>query len=156
MPPKKKAKAKEKKPIHEFYDVEITKWSPHYSFGTNSNRKIQEGPYSEFFGVNISGVFLGPAKVVGREVEVNLYADHRISEVMFNDRAADKDPGHVGWLTSRGSHSNCYGWFPRDIIPGLMTMLSAGKIRFVHLNGLALKYGEAPIHHFSFAEEREE
>ena len=50
MPPKKKAKAKAKKPIYEFYDIEITKWSPHYSFGTNSDRKIQDAPYSEFYG----------------------------------------------------------------------------------------------------------
>lgn len=156
MPPKKKAKAKAKKPIYEFYDIEITKWSPHYSFGTNPNRKPHEDPYEEFYGINISGLFLGPPKVAGRELTIRLYADYRVSEVMFNERAPDKDPTHVGWLTSRGSYSSCYGWFPRDIIPVLMTMLSAGKIRFLHLNGLALRYGEAPIHHFGFAEEPEE
>lgn len=153
MTRKKKVKPKD---ARELYMIEICQWKTDYSVGSDPHRTFKEGPYCETHLIQITGVFLEPPKVAGRTVRLGLKADRHMTLGLMDCKPGDKAPNSVGWLTSRGSYSVYWGSLPHDVFPTVMLMLSAGKYRYVQLNGLALRYGEAPVYHCSFMEEREE
>lgn len=153
MPRKKKAKPSE---TFETYSIEIAGWSTIYSVGMNPERRFGVGPYEDHCAIKITGVFVEPAKLAGRSVEAYVMADRYMSQAITSNEVYAKDPTGVGGLNCRGSNANYLGSIPLDVFSVVVSMLAAGKYKYLMLHGLAMKYGSAQIRYCRFGEEREE
>ncbi len=143
------------KPVQEYssYPIKILNWTPNYSISLDKKRRFSIGPYSEHNSLEIDGQLLGPKKLAGREIDVMIFADRQKSMAMTSEDVYEKDPIAVGGITSRGSNSDYYGSVPSDVYPSILTMLAAGKYKYLLLHGKAMKYGSASIEYMRFAEE---
>lgn len=152
MPRKKKAKSSE---TFETYLIEISGWSAIYSVGMNPEHRFGVGPYEDHCAIKVIGVFVEPAKLSGKSVEAYIMADRYMSQAIVSDEIYFKAPTGVGGLNCRGGNSSYLGTLPFDALPVVVSMLAAGKGRYLMLHGLALKYGSAQIRYCRFGEERE-
>ncbi|MDG5467266.1 hypothetical protein P9J64_02925 [Deltaproteobacteria bacterium IMCC39524] len=82
-----------------------------------------------------------------------IFADRQKALAMTSDDVYEKDPIAVGGITSRGSNSEYYGSVPADVYPSILSMLAAGKYKYLLLHGHTMKYGRASITYMSFAED---
>jgi hypothetical protein len=57
----------------------------------------------------------------------------------------DYEPKDVGVLTARGRLGDYFGSLPFQTFVLTVTMLQAGKIKYIIFNGNALRYGSASI-----------
>jgi hypothetical protein len=151
---------KSTKPVREiqFYVIEITDWKHFYSLALNDNDSLKDlfGPslYREHKSLALSGVFLEPKKIVGKDLQIKLFGSRDISVVLNKPedypRASVKA---VGGLTVRGKTRVYYGSLPMDMYILIANMLTAEKIKYITMMGDALFRGKADIHSIDFEEE---
>ena len=67
--------------------------------------------------------------------------DQQISKL----NSINYEPKGIGGLTARGKEATYIGSLPHQSFGLVLTMLQAGKIKYVILNGNALRYGHASI-----------
>jgi hypothetical protein len=139
---RKKKKAVE---TYESYPVRIIDWKVGYSLSIVKDNRIAEGPYWEYCTLELKGSFLGPKKLEGREVRINLLADRILDQKIANPDSIDYEPKGVGGLTARGKPADYYGSLPLQAFGPVLIMLQAGKINYIVFNGNALRYGHARI-----------
>jgi hypothetical protein len=150
---------RKKKPEKQiaFYVIEINDWKHSYSLSLNDNDSLRDlfgpGLYREHKSLALSGVFLEPKKVAGKDLKLSLFGSRDISEVLNKPedypRASVKA---VGGLTVRGKTREYYGSLPMDMYILIANMLAAGKIKYITMLGDSLFRGKADIHSVDFEE----
>jgi hypothetical protein len=150
---------RKKKPEKQiaFYVIEINDWKHSYSLSLNDNDSLRDlfgpGLYREHKSLALSGVFLEPKKVAGKDLKLSLFGSRDISEVLNKPedypRASVKA---VGGPTVRGKTREYYGSLPMDMYILIANMLAAGKIKYITMLGDALFRGKADIHSVDFEE----
>ena len=150
---------KSTKPVREiqFYVIEITDWKHFYSLALNDNDSLKDlfgpGLYREHKSLALSGVFLEPKKIAGKDLQIKLFGSRDISEVL--DKPEDYPRASVkavGGLTVRGKTREYFGSLPMDIYILIANMLAAGKVKYLSMLGDALFRGKADIHSIDFEE----
>ena len=151
---------KQTKPVREieFYVIEITNWKYSYSLSLNDQENLKDifgpGLYREHCSLKLSGVFLEPKKIAGKDLKISIFASRDMVEVLNKPedfpRASAKG---VGGLTVRGKTREYYGSIPQDIFTVTANMFAAGKIRYLTMLGETLYRGKALIHSHDFEED---
>jgi hypothetical protein len=139
---RKKKKAVE---TYESYPVRIIDWNVDYSLQLDKDRRFFKGPYWEHCSLDLTGEFLGPKKLEGREVTITLLGNRTLDGEIARPDSLNYEPLGVGGLTARGKEATYIGSLPHQSFGLVLTMLQAGKIRYVIFNGNALRYGSTPI-----------
>jgi hypothetical protein len=148
------------KPIREiaFYVIEINDWQHSYSLSLNDNDNLKDlfgsGLYKEHKSLTLSGVFLEPKKIVGKDLQIKLFGSRDMEAVLNKPedypRASAKA---VGSLTVRGKTREYYGSLPMDIYILIANMFAAGKIKYLTMLGDVLYRGKADIRSVDFEED---
>jgi len=135
------------------YPVKILDWKVDYSFHLNKQPVTREGPFWEYGGLEIQGELLGPEKVKGREIKIVLLANRDYDRTLNDPVSTKWEPIAIGGLTSRGNDSEYIGSLPFQAFGQILTILQAGKFKFLIFHGKALRYGKASIESLNFTEE---
>lgn len=128
---------------YQSYCVRISDWS--LTYGLSLGASSTEGqPYSEYVSLIISGTFLVPKRLNSMPVEITLLADKDMSRSLAG-APIHYTPKSIGQLTVRGQRREFLGSIPSDSVSLLASGLAAKRLKFIVLNGAALKYGSASI-----------
>ena len=101
-----------------------------FSFGINS-MKDRGDPYLDFRHLEVRGTLLRPSGIKADEVEVTFLPDQRLNE---SERKRDQ-PQSVGSFHIHQARLQFLIPMPADVLPCVLPMMIAGRIRYVHLNG---------------------
>lgn len=126
-----------------WYVVEIEDWEWSFSFGVNWP-KDDPDPFSDFRHVHLTGTLRRPSKLKADEARVILLPD----ETYNRDQRARHRGRPVGSASLYGGRFEALCPMPADMLSPLLTMLTAGKIKYVVLQGAKLRYGRGQ-HHYS-------
>ncbi|MBC8316507.1 MAG: hypothetical protein H8E41_01280 [Desulfobulbaceae bacterium] len=154
MAKKKGRNARQPEKEFDLYILEIDSWDSPYSFGINITRHLSEGPFWEFSSINISGNFILPEKISGKDITISLYGSRDFIPYLNSPQKYDDyEPKSIGHLTIRGKQRNGHAFIPVDMFSFIMSMLSDGRFKFLKMNGHALYRGNASIRSVSFHQE---
>lgn len=101
-------------------------------------------PYSDYRHLQLRGKILRPSKIKADTVELVFLPDRRLNE---GERERDRPIG-LGSLKLHRGHLQGIFPMPSDVMPLLLTMLTAEKLRYVVMNGAKMRYGHARIQSF--------
>jgi hypothetical protein len=138
-------KKKETVETYESYPVWIIDWKVDYSLILDKEGGISGGPFWEHCSLELRGEFLGWKKLEGRQVTITLLGSRSLDEEIAKPDLINYEPLGVGGLTARGKDASYMGSLPHQSFGLVLTMLQAGKIKYVIFNGNALRYGHASI-----------
>lgn len=141
--PARKGKRRQR-PRNLYYVVEIDTWDWGYSFGLDKTR-YGDGPYREFRHLKMTGKLLRPHKIKADTVEVTLMPDARLRE---ENRKQD-NPRAVGSLILGGGALEALLPIPSDALDAVLQTLTAGRLRYVIINGSPLRYRQGFVQDFS-------
>jgi hypothetical protein len=130
---------------YESYSVRIIDWKVDYSLRLDKDGSISGGPFWEHCRLELQGKFLGPKKLEGRGVTITLLGSRSLDEEIAKPDSINYEPLGVGGLTVRGKDATYIGSLPHKSFAIVLTMLQAGKIKYVIFNGTTLRYGSASI-----------
>ena len=133
-----------------YYVVAIEDWDWSVWFGVNKTPE-RGGPYSDYRHLLLYGKVLRPA-LKADSVELTLLPEDALNE---GNRELH-NPTAIGSLhlyrgTLRGLVS-----IPADLLPSLLTMLTADKLRYAVLSGDKLRYNQATLRDFRLQRDLEE
>ncbi|MEN5247277.1 hypothetical protein [Brucella pseudintermedia] len=126
-----------------YYVLEIADWEWSFMFGANVAID-RDGPYSDYRHLQLRGTMLRPAKIKAETVELVFLPDRRLNE---GERERDRPIG-IGSLNLHRGHLQGIFPMPSDVLPLLLTMLTADKLRYVVMSGEKMRYGNARIQNF--------
>lgn len=146
---KRKGPRRNKRRLKEaHYVMSIDRWEWVFSFGINNTPKWIAGNYSDYRHLVVHGRLVRPAKVAGTAT--------RLSFVPSDIREAAKrftvHPTHVGsiWKDHKEQSFKSVVLMPEDILPSLLPMLLAERLRYVVFTGTPLFRGHAEIRSYRF------
>jgi len=132
------------------YVVLIDRWEWNYSFGINNIPKISASRYLDYRLLKIFGNLMRPAKISGSRAELCFMP----MTIRVDAHEGEALPEYVGGLQEHPEQNTERYWahlsMPQDILPSLLPMLVAQRIRCVVLSGSALSRGLASIRRFRF------
>ncbi|TAJ82896.1 hypothetical protein [Reyranella sp.] len=133
---------------YEHYSLSIERWEWDYSFGINEWKKHFRGTYREHRALTIHGVLHRPAGLIGTRAEVSFLP----SDMEGRAQRLPEPPTSIGqmWRVRREQKFEVFVSLPSDVLPSLLSMLIAEKLRFVTLDGMVLFRGRTEIRRFSF------
>jgi hypothetical protein len=141
MPAKKRAR---RVPQYAGYLVEIGGWDWSYSFAVGHDKR-QLDPYSEYRHMKVVGKILRPAGLKAESAELTFLPKVEDNEA----NRMRQEPRAVGSLHLYSNILHGLLSMPADALPPVLTVLAAGKFKFVVLDGERLRWGKALIRHYS-------
>jgi len=122
------------------YIVGIKDWNWEFSFGVNP-MKDREDPYLDFRHLELRGSLLRPSTIKVDEVEVTFLPDRRLNE----SERKRHEPQSVGSFNIHHGRLQFLAPMPADVLPCILPMMIAGRIRYVELNGDWPRYRQGRI-----------
>lgn len=143
----KKPKRKRKSALDDtaLYVVEIERWEWDFSFGV-SRHKDQGDPYHDYRHLKVWGQLTRPSRMKSKEAEVVFVPSQDLNEGK-RERLTPTQVGRIQFY--RGKMDGGLS-MPSDVLPSLLTVLSAGRIRYLMLEGGKARYGNADITDYAF------
>lgn len=144
---KKKRKRPQRKPVEMplRYVIRIEAWDWSYWLGINAGHDKTE-LYNDFRHLHLTGTVLRPSNTKADRVELIFIPDARYNQDYWHQHKL----AHIGTLNLyRGTLSGLFS-LPMDVLPSLLTMLAAEKLRFVTISSAKLRYGKAVAQNYSF------
>ena len=151
------------------YTVRIDGWNCDYSFGLNASYDplhrdnedsfLFDAPYSEHRDLVLRGVFLEPKKVREKKLEVRFVRKPHLEKRAVKEnlhRYEESPPRSVGGFMKQGNYIMAYLSIPEDAFALVLQNAIAGKIRFMTLRGLKMRYGSGKLFHYYIQEEQDE
>ncbi|MGY8666169.1 hypothetical protein Q3C01_27990 [Bradyrhizobium sp. UFLA05-109] len=132
------------------YILQIEDWDWSYSFGVNDPR-YDERPYSDFRHMQVRAQVMLPTKLKAKAATAELTFMPDVSRSRIEAKV-EQHPLGVGYLDIRGSKITGGFSMTADVLGPLMQMLLAGRLRFLVLDGMTMRYGKARIRHYRFEE----
>jgi len=149
----KKKSRKKQAPEQCTYCIEILDWSFPYYFAINTARHIIDKSYLENNSLEIKGKMISSKKLVDKTIDISIRGSRQLLHAIKHPEQYNTEPTAVGGLRIRGQKREFYGFVPIDSLNTIMLALQAGKIKYLELNGLELRYGSADIRSIDFSEE---
>lgn len=135
------------------YALAILDWRVDYSFSLDKDRRITPGPYWEHTSLKIQGRFIEPAILLNRTVEMIIMGDRRETFAVQQPEEVQWNPIAIGDFTINKNEAEYLGSLSFDVLHLIVSLLAAGKIRFLVLTGEELYRSRANIFSFHFENE---
>jgi hypothetical protein len=126
-----------------YYVVELETWDWSYSFGLDKTRYRDE-PYAEYRHLEIKGKLLRPRDIKADFVECTFLPDVHLKE---ENRKSD-EPRCVGSLHLDRGTLHALLFMPADALDPVLQTLTAGRMRYVVIDGARLHYRQALVEHY--------
>ena len=136
------------------YLVAIEDWDWSVSFGINDTHHQPE-PFSDFRHLQISGPLTRPKLPTVRAVELTFLPEARLGPKDW----PEGPPTGVGSLSLNLNLDRLLQgllWLPADALAPVLTILAAGRFRYVLLDGEPLRRRQAAIRHYHLARSYDE
>jgi hypothetical protein len=124
------------------YIVEVTEWDWSFMFGAGASR-LTEGTYSDYRHLNLRGNLIQPDQVKASEVEITVLPDRRLNE---GDNHNGGGKPYCGSLNLHRGHFQALLPMPLDVLPCVLQMAVADRLRYVVITGDKLRYGRGSVH----------
>ncbi|MDI3564782.1 hypothetical protein [Bradyrhizobium sp. Arg816] len=145
--------------------VQIERWRFDYMFGIDETSH-RTGPYYDIRHIQFAGPILEPKGVLkATHGEVICFPDNRLIGASeqpirkFGDRLGSPKPQEkirpAGRVSYRGKNYSAHLDFPSDMLHPILTMLSAGRYRYVIFEA-AKGSRDAEIYNFYFSDRKDE
>lgn len=142
---KKKRHGRQKLTI-TYYVVQITEWDWSYSFGLNATT-FDDRRYSDYRHLLVRGKILLPSKLrtKAEAVELTFLPDMTPADL---EQRGDPRPRAVGHLNIHQGVLTGGLSMATEALDAVMRMLLAGRLKYVVLDGEAMRYRQALIRHY--------
>lgn len=141
-------KRKQRKPFYHRFDgethyvCEISDWQWDYSFGLE-DPKMFGNIFGDYRHLIITGAVVRPLNTSPTQMRVTLLPSEECNE--GNWKKWKEQPSRIGTLNKHPDELDGVASVPADVIGPLLTMLVAGRLRFLLLDTSRLRYREAGI-----------
>jgi hypothetical protein len=152
-------KRKRKEPANVSYEVEVHDWEVHYHFGIapKNLNDIIRGVYWETSNLTLLGKILSPALKNASSVKIDISSDPQMEDY-WTTKPTILSAKAIGWMEiprgETGLHCHCS--VPPRLSSQIHVAVSSGKVKFVSIDGTALKWRRGTILQFSLATNRDE
>lgn len=144
--PKTSQKKRRAKSDCVYYTIEIQDWHWSFWFGVSRTRYFSGGPYDDYRHLVVKGKLLAPAKMNVRSIELSFLPSQKLNEgYREND-----EPITIGSLSLLRGYLTGRLSMPADILPSLLTIATAGRLRYVIIQGDKLFRGHGRMNNFRF------
>ncbi len=135
----------------ENYVIQIERWDWSLHFGLNPTRgEHRPEPFTDYRHIKITGRLLRPAVGKVKAARLTILPTFQVNPELAEDYPSAYEPQAIGGISvSRGEISGPIT-IPHDALAPLLTMLAAGRIGFVVLEGDPIEGREARIRFVSF------
>lgn len=134
-----------------FYLVRITDWDWSYNFRLVSER-FAERHFEEQRHLRVRGRLACPKTIKAKAVELiflpSVPAADLVAQDQLPDLGARPPPRGVGSLHLRETGLIGHLEMPKDALDPVLQMLQAGRLRYVALDGDAMRYKKCVIRHY--------
>ncbi|KAA0698103.1 hypothetical protein DTW90_14505 [Neorhizobium sp. P12A] len=137
---KRKLQRRKAREEHVYYVIAINDWEWSYSFSSN-HMKDRHELYNEYRHLHLIGKLLRPSQTKVETVRLTFLPNDAYNRDQWDRQVR----AYVGTISLYRSHMDGLFSLPSDILPNLLTMLTADKIRFAVLHGAKLHRGRADI-----------
>lgn len=155
----KKRQGRGKRASFGFYLVCITGWDWSYNFGLVSER-FAERHFEEYRHLRVRGRLACPKTIKGKSVELVFLPNVRLADLAAQSQPpdlADAPPPHgVGSLHLRGKALIGHLTMPKDALNPVLQMLQARRLRYVALDGDAIRCNKCVIRHYEIKQSDED
>jgi hypothetical protein len=143
----KKPKRKRKSALDDtaWYVVEIERWEWDFFFGIRRQKEPGD-PYDDYRHLVVWGQLVRPSKMSAKEAEVTFVPSQYLNE----EKRERLTPTKVGRIQFYRGKLDGHLSIPFDVLPPLLTVLSAGRVRYLTLEGGKARYGNADIARYAF------
>ena len=152
-------KRRRKEPENVIYEVEVHDWEVHYHFGIapKNLNDIIRGVYWETSNLTLLGKILSPALKNANSAKIDISSDPQIEDY-WTPKPTIISAEAVGWMEiPRGETVlHCHCSVPPRLSGHIHVAVSCGKVKFVSIDGTALKWRRGTISQFSLATNRDE
>lgn len=141
-PTSTRKKRSRKKPQNKvvFYVAEIESWDWGFLFGL-AGRPREADPYHDFRHLTLKGKLLRPSKYEGQSIEMRCIPDPDLNAGAREERS----PIAAGSIDIYGGEMSALFGVPLDVLPSLLTMLTAEKLRYAILQGGPMRYRKTSL-----------
>lgn len=129
------------------YVVAVSKWNWDYYFGLNWVSRDPEKIF-ESKTLSIIGTFLKPDQLKNVDIELRVTP----FDGLKSEHRNQIDPKAVGEINRKKGDSYSLLACPPEIVPEIIAALSAGKIKFIVMDGEKLRYGNAQLNSYRMQE----
>jgi hypothetical protein len=153
---KRKTNAKPKgEAKDEYLVVPIERWSWGFSYGLDAVSGYRPGSRSDFRHLNVFGQFLRPRRLAGPRVELTFV---RSDPPEKTDSPPLVIPDHIGSLWSDPPRSRYLAVLsmPSDVLPSLLTVLAADRLRYVVMVGVQRSPRDIDVREYRFVMDDED
>lgn len=136
----------------ESYLIAIEAWEWAYSIGAPDpyyREKHGGEAAEEYNSLTITGRIHRPPKLVGKRAEITVYGTQTLNRANWNDLNV-KAIGDIDTFPQGGFSVNIRIDIPDERMASCLTMLAAGKWKWVLLSGTPLKQRRGEIHRVAF------
>jgi hypothetical protein len=129
--------------------VRIGTWHASYSLGL-AVAKYEQGPYHDHSELIISGTCEHPKRFLGCSADITLLGNREMEEALKRPEQFGRKPLCIATVTAQKGTLNISGSIPVDALSALYVLLAAETIRWVQLDGEALRRGRSAIRWMRF------
>ena len=152
-------KRRRKEPENVIYEVQVHDWEVHYHFGIapKNLKDMIRGAYWETSNLTLHGKILSPALKSADSAQIDISSDPQIEDY-WTEKPTILSAKAVGWMEiPRGETVlHCHCSVPPRLSSQIHVAVSSGKVKFVSIDGTALKWRRGTILQFSLATNRDE
>ena len=134
----------------EYVVVPIERWSWSFTYGLDAVLHYEPSSKQEYRHLHVFGRFQRPERLAGPRVELSFVPSDRRSKK--GDSPPLVLPDAIGSLWSDPRRNRYLGVFgmPADVLPSLLAVLAAERLRYVVMVGAQKEPGKIAVREYSF------
>lgn len=146
----KRKRRRPRKPTEARYVMPIDRWDWDYSFGINNTKGLLRGMYLDHRHLIVQGRLMRPTEIAGTLVRLSFVP----SDLRGESKLYAAPPTSIGsmWRDRETRAFSSVVSMPEDVLPSLISMLLAERLRYVVFVSAPLFRGQADLRHYRFEE----
>lgn len=145
---RKKSNAKRAAPI-TYFVLPIEEWDWDYSFGINDWDLRPNDAYLDHRHLRIVGSLARPSAIRGRKIRLSFIPDD-LPQDIHRYRSKPESVGSM-WLNRKELTMEGVLSMPIDVLPNLIPMFLAGRFKYLIIDGLDFRRGNASVARYRFS-----
>ncbi len=123
------------------YPMELTGWHWEYDFGLNADFSYEDDPYREHRHLQLDGRLIHPPDIKEKSMQITIIPDKQLN---LSNRKKLR-PIAMGQLSSREDYIDGIFSLPLNMLPSILTALTAKHFNYAEFIGTKMRYRRSNI-----------